>query len=129
MFACGRPVYLKNILKHLPFFMRIQLKKKEIKKEMRIQTDQKFKHNEIKKLNKKYNVHIFSSHVYKGKAFAAEKKIKEFKNIFFKTKGQDKRLGRRIRPSKIIETATSNLNKIKRVKYGIAAEKNRVKKY
>lgn len=123
MFACGRPVYLKNILKHLPFFMRIQLKKKEIKKEMRIQTD------EIKKLNKKYNVHIFSSHVYKGKAFAAEKKIKEFKNIFFKTKGLDKRLGRKIRPSKIIETATSNLNKIKKVKYGIAAEKNRVKKY
>lgn len=103
--------------------MRIQLKKKEIKKEMRIQTD------EIKKLNKKYNVHIFSSHVYKGKAFAAEKKIKEFKNIFFKTKGLDKRLGRKIRPSKIIETATSNLNKIKKVKYGIAAEKNRVKKY
>lgn len=109
--------------------MRIQAKKKEIKKKMRIQTNQRFKHNEIKKLNKKYIMHIFISHVHKGKAFAAEKKIREFKNIFFKTKGQGKRLGRRIRPSKIIETATSNLNKIKRVKYGIAAEKNRVKKY
>ena len=54
--------------------MRIQAKKKEIKKKMRIQTNQKFKHNEIKKLNKKYIMHIFISHVHKGKAFAAEKK-------------------------------------------------------
>lgn len=70
--------------------MRIQLKKKEIKKEMRIQTD------EIKKLNKKYNVHIFSSHVYKGKAFAAEKKIKELKTFFSKqrvwTRGLEEKL-------------------------------------
>ena len=76
--------------------MRIQLKKKEIKKEMRIQTDQKFKHNEIKKLNKKYNVHIFSSHVYKGKAFAAEKKLKSLKTFFSKqrvwTRGLEEKL-------------------------------------
>ena len=53
---------------------------------MRLQTDQEFQQNEIKKINLKYNVEMFSSQIRGGKAFAAEQKIREFKKILFKTK-------------------------------------------
>ena len=53
---------------------------------MRLQTDQEFQQNEIKKINLKYNVEMFSSRIRGGKAFAAEQKIREFKKILFKTK-------------------------------------------
>ena len=41
---------------------------------MRLQTDLEFLQNEIKKLNKKYNVDIFSTKLRGGKAFAAEQR-------------------------------------------------------
>ena len=53
---------------------------------MRLQTDQEFQQNEIKKLNLKYYVDMFSSRIRGGKAFAAEQKIREFKKIIFKSK-------------------------------------------
>ena len=43
---------------------------------MRLQTDLEFQRNEIKKLNKKHNVEMFSTRVRGGKAFAAEQKIR-----------------------------------------------------
>ena len=46
---------------------------------MRLQTDQKFIQNEIKNLNKKYNIQLFSTNVRGRKAFAAELKIRELK--------------------------------------------------
>ena len=41
---------------------------------MRLQTDLEFQQNEIKKLNKKHIVEMFSTRVSSGKAFAAEQK-------------------------------------------------------
>ena len=51
---------------------------------MRLQTDLEFQQNEIKKLNKKYDVEMFSTRLRGGKAFAAEQKIREFKKILLK---------------------------------------------
>ena len=53
---------------------------------MRLQTDLKFLQNEIKKLNKKYNVDMFSTKLRGGKAFAAKQKIREFERLLFKSK-------------------------------------------
>ena len=46
---------------------------------MSLQTDLKFNQNQIKKLNKDFNVEMFHTKVRGGKAFAAEQKIREFK--------------------------------------------------
>ena len=51
--------------------------KRERERETRIQADREFEQNELKKLNKKYNVKMLSSRVRRGKEFAAEQKIKE----------------------------------------------------
>ena len=53
---------------------------------MRLQTDLEFQQNKIKKINKKYNVEMFSSRTRGGKAFAAEQKIRDFKILLFKSK-------------------------------------------
>ena len=60
--------------------------KRDQKQEMRLQNDLEFSQNEIKKLNKKYNVDVFSTKLRGGKAFAAEQKIREFKKLLFKSK-------------------------------------------
>ena len=50
-------------------------------------TDQlEIQQNEMKRLNEKFNVEIFSSHVRGGKAYVAEQKIIEFKKLLFKSK-------------------------------------------
>ena len=67
------------------FYKEIESKRNKNEK-MRLQTDQEFQQNEIKKLNVKYNVEMFSSRIRGGKAFAAEQKIRELKKIIFKTK-------------------------------------------
>ena len=48
---------------------------------MRLQNDLEFRQNEIKKLNKKYNIEMFSGRVREGKAYGAEQKIREFKKL------------------------------------------------
>ena len=48
---------------------------------MRLQTDLEFNQNQIKKLNDEFNVEMFYTKVRGRKAFAAEQKIREFKNI------------------------------------------------
>ena len=45
---------------------------------MRLQTDLEFLQNEIKKLNEKYNVNMFSTKLRGGKAFSPKQKIREF---------------------------------------------------
>ena len=52
------------------FYQEVEAKRKN--KRMRLQTDFGFQQTEIKKLNKKYNVEMFSTRVRGGKAFAAE---------------------------------------------------------
>ena len=53
---------------------------------MTLQTDLEFLQNEIKKLNKKYSLDMFSTKLRGGKAFATEQKIREFKKLLFKSK-------------------------------------------
>ena len=51
---------------------------------MLLQTDLEFKQNQIKKLNDEFNVEMFHTKVWGGKAFATEQKIREFKKKFIK---------------------------------------------
>ena len=67
------------------FYKEIEVKRNKNEK-MRLETDQEFQQNEIKKINLKYNVEMFSSRIRGGKAFAAEQKIRELKKVIFKTK-------------------------------------------
>ena len=76
-FPMKKRALLKNKMKML--YEEIENKRKD---RMRLQTDLEFQQNEIKKLNKKYNVEMFSTR----KAFAAEQKIREFKKLLLKIK-------------------------------------------
>ena len=60
--------------------------KRALNKMMRLQTDLKFQQNDIKNLNKKYNVKMFNTRVRSVKAFAAEEKVREFKKMLLKFK-------------------------------------------
>ena len=58
---------------------------------MRLQTDLEFQQNDIKKLNKKYNVEMLSKRLRGAKVFAVEQKIKEFKKMLWKSKNLNKK--------------------------------------
>ena len=52
----------------------------------RLQTHLEFKQNQILKLNDEFNVEMLHTRLRGGKAFAAEQKIREFKNLVLKSK-------------------------------------------
>ena len=81
---------------------------------MRLRTDLEFQQNEIKRLNEKYNVEIFSLPVLKGKVYVAEQKITEFKKLLFKSKKEHKTTSTSTRfdPKKLIRKVTANMNNI-----------------
>ena len=116
-----------NLLQKLELFYReIQPKRKNGEK-MRLQTDQEFQQNEIKKLNQKYNVEMFSTKLRGGKAFAAEQKIREFKKILFRSKKLHKANRssggkKRFDSKKTIKKAVDNMNKTNSEKYGLPPE-------
>ena len=85
---------------------------------MKLQVE--FQQNEIKRLNRKYNGEMFSSRVRRGKAYAAEEKIREFKKLLFKSKKVHKvtSTSARFDPKKLIRKATANMNNIQSQKYG-----------
>ena len=56
--------------------------KKEMEKLTKIQTYRELKQIGIKKNNKIYNVYMLSSHVCRGKTFAAEQKLRQPRNFF-----------------------------------------------
>ena len=89
---------------------------------MRLQTDQEFKLQKIYYLNKKFNVDMFTTSLRRGKAFAAEQKIREFKKALLRSKKIEKYNKKRIKPNDLIKKATFNLNNVKSVKYGFASE-------
>ena len=75
------------------------------------------------KLNKKYNVLIFSTNIRNGKAFGAEQKIREFNNLLLKSKRLHKWTSSRCsEPKKIIQRAVDNMNKIASQKYGFSPD-------
>ena len=99
---------------------------------MRLQVDLEFQHNDTKRLNKKYNVEMFSSHVRGGKAYATEQKIREFIKLLFKSKKAHKAISTNARfdPKRLIHEATANMNNIQSQKYGYppkAIEENAIR--
>ena len=103
------------------FYKEIEVKRNKNER-MRLQTDQEFQQNEIKKINLKYNIEMFSSRIRGGKAFAAEQKIRELKKVIFKTKNAYKLSKKKINSKKIIQKSVENLNKINSEKYGLPPE-------
>ena len=100
-------------------FSREYFQKKKKNVSMHLQTNQEFQQNEIKKLNTKFNVKMFSSRIRGGKAFAAEQKIREFKNLLSKRKKiHQSSSTKRLNSKKIIQETTDNLNSIAATKYG-----------
>ena len=89
---------------------------------MQLQTDLEFNQNQIKALNKKFDVQMFHTKFCGGNAFAAKQKIREFKKILLKSKRFEKSKGNRLRPNDLIKKATQNMNKTISTKYGIAPE-------
>ena len=102
------------------FYQEVDQKRKE--KMLRLQTDLEFQQNEIKKLNKKYNVEMISTRLRGGKAFAAEQKIREFKKLLLKVKTFYQKSKAKVKPYEIIRKVTANMNKTKTVKYQIEPE-------
>ena len=76
---------------------------------IRLQTDLEFKQNQIKKLNDEFNVEMFHAKVPGGKAFAAEKKIREFKKILLGSKRFEKSRKNRIKPNDLSKKAAQNI--------------------
>ena len=111
-----------NLVNKLETFYKEIEPKRNKNEKMRLQTDQEFQQNEIKKINLKYNVEMFSSRIRGGKAFAAEQKIRELKKILSKTKNVYKMSKKKINLKKIIEKAIENMNKTNSEKYGLPPE-------
>ena len=112
----------RNLASKLEIFYKEIQKKRLNNEKMRLQTDQEFQQNEIKKLNQKYNVEMFSTRLRGGKAFAAEQKIKELKKVIFKTKRRYKLQKKKINSREIIKKAVENLNRINSEKYGLSPD-------
>ena len=99
---------------------------------MGLQTDQEFQQTNIKKLNKEYDVDMYSTKLRGGKTFAAEQKFRKLKRLLLKSKRMKKFEHKRVKPNELIKKATFNLNNIKSPKYGFAPQEieNKVfKKY
>ena len=113
----------RNLLKNKMelFYQNVNNKRKG--KKMRLQTDLEFQQNDIKRLNKKYDVDMFSTRTRGGKAFAAEPKIREFKKLLLKIKNFYKKNKKKIKSSEIIKMVTANMNKTKSQKYDVEPEK------
>ena len=75
-----------NLVQKMELFYKEIEQKRNQKQKMRLQVDLEFQQNEIKKINQKYNVEMFSTKIRGGKAFAAKQKIREFKKILFRSK-------------------------------------------
>ena len=102
------------------FYNEVENKRKN--KSAKLQTDLEFNQNEIKLLNKKYNVEMFHTRVRGGKAFAAEQKIREFKKLLLKMKNIIKSDKKRLKPNDVIKKVTYNMNNTKSQKYQIEPE-------
>ena len=109
----------RNLASKLEIFYKEIQKKRLNNEKMRLQTDQEFQQNEIKRLNQKYNVEMFSTRLRGGKAFAAEQKIRELKKVIFKTKRTYKLQKKKNNSKEIIKKAVENLNRINSEKYGL----------
>ena len=90
--------------------------------QMRLQTDQEFQQNNIRKLNKEYNVDMYSTKLRGGKTFTAEQKIRELKKLLLRSKRIQKLDGKRVKPNELTKKVTFNLNNSISPKYGYALQ-------
>ena len=117
------PMKKNNLACKLELFYREIEPKRDQKQEMGLQPDLEFLQNEIKKLNKKYNVDMFSAKLRAGKAFATKRKIREFKKLLFKSKRLHKAIKTgRLDPRKLIRNAVQNMNNVNSQKYDVPPE-------
>ena len=102
------------------FYKEIEQKRSQ-KEKMRLQVDLEFQQNEIKKLNQKYNVEMFSTKIRGRKAFTAEQKITEFKKNLFRSKRLHKSMKTsRLDEKKLIRNAVQNMNNTNSQKYELS---------
>ena len=87
-----------------------------------MKTDLEFNQNQIKKLNKDFNVEMFHTKLRGGKAFAAEQKVREFKKILLRNKRFEKLEKRKIKPNELLKKTAQNMNETISTKYGLAPE-------
>ena len=107
--------------KKLELFYQEIKQKRNMKKQVRLQTDLKFQQREIMKLKKLYTVLMFRTKLRGGKAFAAEQKIREFKKLLLKSKRLHKSASsQRLEPNRLIQRAVNNMNKISSQKDGFS---------
>ena len=111
----------RNLLrkKMQTFYEEVEHKRKE---RTRLQTDLEFQQNDLKNLNKKYNVEMFSTRVRGVKAFASEQKIRQFRKLLLKIKAFYRKDKMKFKPIEIIKKTTANMNKTKSTKYQIEPE-------
>ena len=112
----------RHLLKKKMELFNEEISNKRSNETMKLQTNLEFQQNEIKKLNKKHNIEMFSTRVRGEKAFAAEQKIREFKKLLLKTKNLYKKEKKKLKPNEIIKKVTTNMNKTKTVKYDVEPE-------
>ena len=109
----------KQILQKLEqFYGDVQSKRKN--QNTRLQVDIKFQQVEIKDLNDKKNVTMFTTSLREGKAFAVEQKIKELKSRISKVKAISDKNKAKIPAVTIIKQSAVNMNDEKSEKYGIS---------
>ena len=65
---------------------------------------------------------MFHTKIRGGKAFAAEKKIREFKKILLRSKRLEKERGKRLKPNDLIKKAAQNMNETISTKSQMAPE-------
>lgn len=75
---------------------------------MRLQVDKEFQQVKIKNLNDENNVEMFITSVRRGKAFAAEQKIRKLKTRISELKAQKLKTS----PTKIILISADNINSV-----------------
>ena len=79
--------------------------------------DREFQQTYIKKLNKQFEVVMYSTNLRGGKAFAAEQKIHELKKLLLRSKWIKKLAHKRVKPNELIKKATYNVNNTRSAKY------------
>ena len=116
------PMKKRNLLSRKLEIFYEEVRNKRKNKRTRLQTDLEFNQNEIKTLNKKYNIEMFHTRTRGGKAFAAEQNIREFKKLLLKMKNIIKNEKKRLKSNDIIKKVTYNMNNTKSQKYQIEPE-------
>ena len=91
---------------------------------MRLQTDLEFKQKKIFALNKKYNVDTFSTAVRGGKAFAAEKKLRELPKRLSRLLVLQRNSKTKLKSPNIqIQKAVENMNSLPTAKHDVEPDK------